>query len=30
MKVIKEFDSKRFFDLYVDLMQRPVPIQFDK
>ncbi len=30
MKVIKEFDNKRFFDLYVDLMQRPVPIQFDK
>ncbi len=30
MKVVKEFDNKRFFDLYVDLMQRPVPIKFDK
>ena len=26
IKVIKKFDTERFFDLYVDLMTRPVPI----
>jgi inosine-uridine nucleoside N-ribohydrolase len=25
VKVVKQFDNRRFFDLYVDLMTRPVP-----
>lgn len=27
IKVVKQFDNRRFFDLYVDLMTRPVPIK---
>jgi len=27
MSVVKEFDVERFFELYVDLMTRPVPVQ---
>ncbi|KAB0679724.1 nucleoside hydrolase [Aureimonas leprariae] len=27
VKVVKQFDNKRFFDLYVDLLSRPVPIE---
>ncbi|MDH6592201.1 purine nucleosidase [Variovorax sp. TBS-050B] len=26
MKVVKKFDNARFFDLYVDLLTRPVPV----
>ncbi|MGK9233654.1 nucleoside hydrolase [Inquilinus limosus] len=26
IKVVKQFDNRRFFDLYVDLMTRPVPV----
>jgi len=26
VKVVKEFDNSRFFDFYVDLMTRPVPV----
>lgn len=27
VKVVKRFDNQRFFDFYVDLLTRPVPIQ---
>jgi len=27
IKVVKQFDNRRFFDLYVDLMTRPVPVK---
>lgn len=27
VKVVKRFDNKRFFDFYVDLLTRPVPVQ---
>ncbi|WP_323119685.1 nucleoside hydrolase [Burkholderia alba] len=27
MKVVKKFDNARFFDLYVDLLTRPVPVK---
>jgi hypothetical protein len=26
MTVVKKFDNARFFELYVDLLTRPVPI----
>ncbi len=27
VKIVKQFDSKRFFELYVDLLTRPVPVR---
>jgi len=27
IKVVKEFDNRKFFDFYVDLMTRPVPVK---
>lgn len=27
VKVVKQFDNKRFFDFYVDLLTRPVPVK---
>ena len=26
-KVVRRFDNERFFELYIDLMTRPTPIQ---